>query len=302
MKIIITSFALAYATSTASASSASCDNMSYAYPSLPWVNYQGDSYIFTRQKYNSVCVDSNGKQYEWGAIEGVYPSISTPGGGCSNLCVKGYGRAEARGCSSSQRPDPNNLVGFEYDCDKAICYCLYQAGTLGNEYDDCFDDMNTRNQGTGEVFNTHPQQGETCYSLQIQPNNPPPPSPMPPVGTTICDYTPNYDCYVDGHPPCCKVDGGQQCPNYLTMCNNHADGETGFDYCTDAPEYQCYNTPDGHPSCCSAPGGAYMNCPKTMPGCDGTTQFVKYLRSNKGIEKMTAAKRLGKKAAPKEAE
>ena len=266
MKIIITSFALAYATSTASANSSMCSNPSTAYPDdIPWVEYQGDSYIFTRQKYNSVCVGSNGQQFEYGTIVGVYPSIDAPGGGCSTACVIGVSSDQARGCNN--RPPSNRLVGFEYDCEQATCKCLYQAGTLGNQYSQCFADMNTNNGGNGQVLTTQPQQGETCYSLYIQ-SNKPIPSPTPPVGRGICALEPDYSCYIDGHPPCCNVDGGRSCPNYLTMCNNHAGGESGFDYCDNSPSYTCFDTPNGRPSCCNEPGGSYMNCPQTQPKCD----------------------------------
>jgi hypothetical protein len=371
MKIIITSFALLYATSTASADSSSCSDLSYAYPDVPAVDHDGYRDTFIRQKYNSECVDSTGLQFEYGTIEGVYPSIATPGEGCSNFCIKGYGRAEARGCN--QFPPTKNLVGFEYDCEQATCKCLYQTGTLGNQYSKCFDDMNTSNQGnafssgSSEMVYTLPSQGQTCYARMYDgpsslltklvsaspeaggglqaacdpaylgagcqsgfycepiigsPNQKgqcipggglqascdpdtgfgcqagfdceriigspvqngqciPAPAPAP-LGSGICTLSPDFNCYIDGHPPCCNENGGQNCPDYLTMCNNHAQGMTGFNYCSSAPSYQCYDTPTGHPACCNEPGGAYMNCPKTQPGCDnGAVQFVKYLRTNR---------------------
>eukprot|EP00986_Skeletonema_menzelii_P004926 scaffold1723_cov144-Skeletonema_menzelii.AAC.8 len=272
MKIIVASFALVYATtSTAFASSHSCNDLDYSYPNdLPWVNYQGEDYIFTRQKYNSVCVDSHNREYEYGTIPGVYTPIDEAGGGCSTFCVEGTSSDSARGCNL--RPPSNKLVGFQYDCESATCKCLYEAGTLNNQYSRCFDDMNTSNKGNGQVSGTKVQQGETCYSLHIQ-------STDPPVGG-ICTYEPDRDCYKSGHPQCCSVDGGANCPDYLTMCDNHAEGMSGTDYCTNSPEYQCYNTYNGHPSCCSETGGPFMNCPKTQPACDGASQYVKYLRSN----------------------
>mmetsp|Transcript_25400 Transcript_25400/g.36251 ORF Transcript_25400/g.36251 Transcript_25400/m.36251 type:complete len:283 (+) Transcript_25400:189-1037(+) len=282
MKFIVASFALVYtATFTAATSSDTCSNLDHAYPNdLPWVDYQDEDFIFTRQKYNSVCVDSNGRGFEYGTIQGVYTPIDEAGGGCSTFCVEGTSVDAARGCN--QRPPSDRLVGFQYDCESATCKCLYEAGTLGNQYNQCFDDMNTSYQGTGQISDTRPQQGETCYSLQIQSTNPPPP-PAPPVGTGICTYAPNYDCYKTGHPECCSEDNGANCPNYLTICDNHAEGESGFDYCTDAPDYQCYKTSDGQPSCCSEHGGSLMNCPQTQPPCDepSQSQFMKYLRSNK---------------------
>ena len=273
MKIIVASFALVYATtSTAFASSHSCNDLDYSYPNdLPWVNYQGEDYIFTRQKYNSVCVDSHNREYEYGTIPGVYTPIDEAGGGCSTFCVEGTSSDSARGCNL--RPPSNKLVGFQYDCESATCKCLYEAGTLNNQYSRCFDDMNTSNKGNGQVSGTKGQQGETCYSVHIQ-------STDPPVGG-ICTYEPDWDCYKTGHPQCCSVDGGANCHDYLTMCDNYAEGMSGTDYCTNSPEYQCYNTYNGHPSCCSETGGPFMNCPKTQPACDGASQYVKYLRSNK---------------------
>ena len=93
MKINIASFALVYATaSTASASSGSCSNLSSAYPNdIPAVEYQGDDYIFKRQKYNSVCVDSHNREFEYGTIQGVYQA------GCSTVCVEGTSSDSARG-------------------------------------------------------------------------------------------------------------------------------------------------------------------------------------------------------------
>eukprot|EP00986_Skeletonema_menzelii_P004669 scaffold1622_cov114-Skeletonema_menzelii.AAC.6 len=238
MKFAIASTTILYYFSPASASS-SCQDLSASYPNdIPWVEYQG-----------------------------VYPPLDAPDGGCSTACVKGVSSDQARGCN--HRPPSNKLVGFEYDCSRSTCKCLYEVGTLGNQYNQCFSGMNTSNKGSGEVDSTAPQQGETCYSLYIQSNNPPPsPTPPPPVGAGICAYAPDYDCYSDGHPPCCKESGGRDCPDYLTMCNNHAQGMTGFDYCTNTPDYQCYSTPNGRPSCCNEPGGSYMNCPQTQPKCD----------------------------------
>ncbi len=172
---LVASFALTYATSTTASASASsdntCDNVSVAYPSnLPWVNYEGNYYMFTRQEYNSVCVDPQGQEYEYGAIEGYYGS-ATP---CSTACVEGYSRAEQRGCSANQRPPLNNLVGFQYDCEAATCYCLYDSGTLGNQYEQCFDFMDTGYQGSGPVSTTEAQYGETCYTVEIQSQSGPP--------------------------------------------------------------------------------------------------------------------------------
>ena len=65
---------------------------------LPWYTYKGNDYIFTRQRYNSICVDSNNRQYQWGKVNGIYPPIDEEDGGCSDVCISGYGRADSRGC------------------------------------------------------------------------------------------------------------------------------------------------------------------------------------------------------------
>mmetsp|Transcript_46 Transcript_46/g.58 ORF Transcript_46/g.58 Transcript_46/m.58 type:complete len:304 (-) Transcript_46:56-967(-) len=240
--------------------------------SIPWVNYKGNGYIFSREQYNSVCVDNKGKQYEWGAIQGVYPSIATKGGGCSNFCVKGYGRAEAKGCSSSQRPNPNKLVGFDYDCDKATCYCLYEKDTLSSKYDKCFDSMDRSNKGSGDVTRATTKQGTTCYALHIQPSDPQPRTPTrkptkkpssTPRGQSICVRSPDYDCYKSGRPQCCSKNNGKDCPKEMTMCDNHPEGGGGWNYCTQSPDFDCYK--DGRPSCCAKNS---LNCPQKQPSCD----------------------------------
>ena len=253
-----------YATSTASASnSASCSNLSYAYPNVQPVVYQGYQYSFYPYpgRYNTECVDSTGEPFEYGTIEGVYPSIDTPGGGCSTMCIEGYGRAEARGCS--QRPPTTELVGFEYDCEQATCKCLYQVGTLNDYYSKCFDDINTSNQGNVYSNNdqlenvyTLPKQGQTCYARDFEP------SPSP-AGAGICTYTPDYECYKSGHPSCCDENDGEDCPDELTVCDNYPADFTGGDYCTYSPDYSCYE--DGWPQCCDENP---LNCPRTKPSCD----------------------------------
>jgi hypothetical protein len=264
----IASATILYSFSSAAASD-TCQDLSAAYPNdIPWVSYQGDEYIFTRQKYNSVCVDSHGQQFEYGTIIGEYPPIDTAGGGCSTACVKGVSVDMAKGCN--QRPPSNRLVGFQYDCERATCKCLYEAGTLSNQYERCFDDMNLSNQGNGQVHGTKPQQGETCYSLYIQQDNTP-----PPPGADYCTDAPDYSCYSSGRPSCCNEPGGStNCPANQPACDVPTPPSPvpleplGADYCTYAPDYSCYSS--GRPSCCNEPGGS-TNCPVNQPACDVPT-------------------------------
>jgi len=262
MKFAIASATILYSFSSAAASDA-CQDLSAAYPNdIPSVSYQGDEYVFTRQKYNSVCIDSHGQQFEYGTIIGEYPPIDTAGGGCSAACVNGVSVDVAKGCN--QRPPSNRLVGFQYDCERATCKCLYEAGTLSNQYERCFDDMNLSNQGNGQVYGTKPQQGETCYSLNIQVLTPP--------GADYCTDAPDYSCYSNGRPSCCNQPGGSNnCPANKPACDvpipppPGPPGPPGANYCTYAPDYSCYSS--GRPSCCNQPGGS-NNCPASEPPCD----------------------------------
>lgn len=241
---------------------------------IPWYTFEGNDYIFSRQKFNSVCVDSHGKQYQWGKIEGVNPPIDEPDSGCSSACVSGYGRGQARGCTSMK---PDKLVGFNYNCDEFSCYCLYEKNAWVDADSPCFDSMDIGNHGRGDVSNTQVEVGSTCYSLYVQEA----PAPVPPPGSSICVRSPDYDCYKSGRPPCCDVDDGANCPSEMTICDNHGEGMSGTSYCTYGPDFSCYKM--GHPSCCTMDGGPTMNCPKDEPPCEEgfeeVVAAVKHLRA-----------------------
>lgn len=228
---------------------------------IPWYTYEGEDYIFTRMKYNSECIGTNNQPYQWGKIEGVWPPIDEPDSGCSKACVSGYGRGQARGCTSMK---PENLVGFNYNCDEAACYCLYEKNTWTDDESPCFDEMDINLHGKGDVYKTRVQEGSTCYSLQVQPT----PTPAP---SSICEGPKDFDCYKTGRPACCSEDGGENCPDFMTMCDNHSEDTTGYNYCTTAPQYGCdpstYSNM-GWPLCCDEPGGAEMNCPVEQPQCN----------------------------------
>lgn len=245
---------------------------------LPWFTFEGNDYIFSRSRYNSVCVDSHGHKYQSGKIEGIYPPIDEPDSGCSAACVSGYGRGRARGCTSMK---PDKLVGFNYNCNEHACYCLYERNTWSDEDSPCFDSMDISNRGQGDVYDTQVEVGSTCYSLYVQPV--PAPTPGPPPGSSICTRTPDYRCYKTGRPACCSVDDGENCPSEMTICDNHGEDMTGTSYCTSSPDYQCYK--GGWPDCCVGIGGDVMNCPREQPPCDGDLggvfQAVKHLRASR---------------------
>lgn len=263
MKTSISAIAILFTSSAPLAAADTGDSLAQCFPDdIPWYTYEGKDYIFSRMKYNSVYVDNHGdgNQYEWGKFEGVYPPIDDVNGGCSSICVSGYEPFQARGCTSMH---PDKLVGFNYNCDEAACYCLYEKGTWSGD-SPCFDSMDTSNHGHGSVANTQVKQGSTCYSLYVQPA----PTPAPPPGSSICVRSPDLDCYQSGHPACCSENEGGNCPSFLTMCDNHASGMTGTSYCTLPPDYDCYKAKNGRPNCCNEPGGDVMNCPKSQPDCD----------------------------------
>lgn len=287
MKTSISAIAILFASSTSLATADTGNSLAQCFPDdIPWYTYEGNDYIFRRMKYNSVCVDSHGKQFDWGKVEGTWPPIDDPDGGCSSTCISGYGRGKQRGCTSMK---PDKLVGFNYNCDEAACYCLYEKHTWSGSDSPCFDSMDTSNHGHGSVANTQVKQGSTCYSLDVQPAqvtpSPVTASPLTPFPTrtpspSICVGKKDLDCYQSGYPACCSVDGGENCPSFLTMCDNHASGMTGTSYCTYPPAYGCYKK-NGRPSCCGEPGGDTMNCPKTKPDCDtAASKFVKFLRAS----------------------
>jgi hypothetical protein len=71
-----------------------------------------------RQKYNSICVDSQGRQFEYGTIQGEYTPIDEVGGGCSTACVEGVSSDQARGCY--QRPPCILMVRYLY-LERELC-------------------------------------------------------------------------------------------------------------------------------------------------------------------------------------
>lgn len=245
--------AVIFAASAAVSTASEGNSLEQCFPDdIPSITDGSNEYEFSRMKYNSRCNDRNGYQYDWGMVDGVWPPIDDPDGGCGKVCISGYGQAQAKGCSTM--PDPTKLVGFNYDCDKATCYCLYTKGTLKySDHDKCFDKMNNNYNGVGEVEGTSVKQGTTCYSMQYQLVGP-----RRPAGASICVRSPDYDCYKTGRPACCDSD--YTCPSYMTMCDNTPSDFSGGSVCSYAPDYQRYKT--GWPDCCSQPGGDVINCPR----------------------------------------
>ena len=123
-------------------------------------------------KYNSICVDSNREQCEWGKVKGVYLN-----GGCSATCVSGYGVAKQE---IAPARTPTSVLatiiiamrmpatGKKCSSSVAVCFStfifshnplfflsLYEKGTLRTKDQPCFDYiMDTSYDGEGDVVNT----------------------------------------------------------------------------------------------------------------------------------------------------
>ncbi len=62
-----------------------CPSNDITFPGEQWVNYDGTSYIFRRDQFHTVCVDSDNQAYQYGALTGYY----TTGELCASACVEG---------------------------------------------------------------------------------------------------------------------------------------------------------------------------------------------------------------------
>ena len=75
------------------------DQLAVCYPDQQWVDYDGTSYIFNRQRYHTQCVDMQQQPFEYGALSGYY----TTGEPCASACVQGDNRSQLKGCYPEDR-------------------------------------------------------------------------------------------------------------------------------------------------------------------------------------------------------
>jgi len=71
--------------STATTPYETCPSNDITFPGEQWVNHDGTSYIFRRDQFHTVCVDSDNQAYQYGALTGYY----TTGELCASACVEG---------------------------------------------------------------------------------------------------------------------------------------------------------------------------------------------------------------------
>jgi hypothetical protein len=109
------------------------------------------------------------------------------------------------------------------------------------------------------------------------------------VGGDYCTFAPDYDCYAGGWPMCCRAEGEADCPAERPACESASDvpsmvptpassggskttlptqENVGGDYCTFAPDLQCYPSTNGFPACC---GEDSASCPADRPPCENTS-------------------------------
>jgi hypothetical protein len=170
-------------------------------------------------------------------------------------------------------------ISFFANCDTKTQCTKYGSNSCATIYKDCNKQCKWNpNANNGKGLCEYNKPGPTPRSPTRRPTRRPTrkPSPSPPApGSSICTWgAPDYDCYITGRPECCSYNGGRNCPNYMTMCNNYPADETGWDYCTNQPNYSCYPG-TGQPACCNMKGGGTMNCPRQKPGCSRKSRFLR---------------------------
>jgi hypothetical protein len=107
-------------------------------------------------------------------------------------------------------------------------------------------------------------------------------------GGNYCAWGPDYECYVGGRPICCFDENDEACPigevppgcdllseeEEREVDDADADADVdndyavdGSDYCTWAPDYDCYPT-YGWAACCFDEN---TPCPDAIPECENTS-------------------------------
>lgn len=107
---------------------------------------------FNFEKSDAVCADDSGLEYEWGKFKKASDSDE-----CADMCT-----------NDTTTKLANVLRGFNFDCDKEECYCLYDMFTLDSSNTKSFSDSNyrTRNaKGEGSISRTVKEKGNYCFKL-----------------------------------------------------------------------------------------------------------------------------------------
>lgn len=104
---------------------------------------------FNLQDSNAQCVDSDNRRYEYGQFDSVREFSD-----CAEACVKDV-RSELL----------DSFRGFDWNCSKRECRCLYDRGTLSNRNSGRFDRTNRDERGRGSIEGTSDERDMYCGKL-----------------------------------------------------------------------------------------------------------------------------------------
>lgn len=115
-------------------------------------------------------------------------------------------------------------------------------------------------------------------------------SAMDPSKAPYCGADMDMECYKEGWPRCCYT-ADQPCPpvSEVTPVPRCDTGSLilGGNYCTFAPDYECYVQNDGWPECCARFLGS--NCGEEQPPCDSGVEVKESGSAARGLSALGAA-------------
>jgi len=103
-----------------------------------------EGYEFKVFKNDAKCRDADDNKYEYGGFDDIKKFSK-----CAEACVKDGDKAYL-----------DDLKGYEWDCEKNKCKCLYEKGTLKKTGDYDFD--NTDYEGKGSIKKSKKSSGWVC--------------------------------------------------------------------------------------------------------------------------------------------
>jgi len=111
----------------------------------------GQRYRFNLEASDAMCVDSENRRYEWGEFPNVRDFSA-----CAEKCVNGVKEELATGSS---------FRGYDFDCARSTCRCLYDEGTLDSRNSGRFDRTNRNLPGEGSIAGSTTKKATYCAKL-----------------------------------------------------------------------------------------------------------------------------------------
>merc|ERR1712127_582652 len=111
----------------------------------------GQRFRFNLVERDSQCTDDRSRLYEWGRFNGC-ENFSE----CADLCVNNV---------PSSLAFDGSFRGYDFDCDRMTCSCLYDANTLDSRNGSRFDRTNRNEPGRGSISGTTRKTGMYCGKL-----------------------------------------------------------------------------------------------------------------------------------------